>query len=108
MPYIFVRSEMNQRKVDQVFGETTTYIDFDQNSSPDFTQLAALSLNCVNATAYGWKTYETSVPAYVVLNALETCAYKVVAASSTAIGNQYMWTLQGSLTSDVLVGQKKR
>ena len=49
----------------------------------------------------GWKTYRTNVPAYVVLNVLETCDYKVVAASSTPIGSQYMWTLQGPVDREV-------
>ena len=43
----------------------------------------------------GRKTYYASAPAYEVLNTLETCGYKVVAASSTPIDTQYMWTLQG-------------
>ena len=49
----------------------------------------------------GWKTYRISAPSYVVLNALETCGYKVVAASSTAIRTQYMWTLQGPVDREV-------
>lgn len=51
----------------------------------------------------GWKTYYTSAPAYVVLNALETCDYKVVAASScsTPSGSEYMWTLQGPVDREV-------
>ena len=49
----------------------------------------------------GWKTFRTNVPAYVVLNALETCGYKVVAASSTPNGSEYMWTLQGPVDREV-------
>ena len=98
MPYIFVRSEINQGNVAQVFRETKTYIDLDQNSSPVLTQLR-LPLTSANAFAPVsiWQTWYTNMPAYVVLNALETCGYKAVAASSIPIGTltQYMWTLQG-------------
>ena len=42
------------------------------------------------------------MPAYVVLNALETCGYKVVAASSIPNGSaEYMWTLQGPVDWEV-------
>ena len=40
-------------------------------------------------------------PPTVVLNALETCDYKVVAASTTPIGTLYMWTLQGPVDREV-------
>ena len=123
MPYIFVRSVMNERNHAQtVFEVTTTYIDFhlsfDQSRSHLCRELQKVEslkpLNDITLGAQphskysqggqydyvqkghkgavyrsgspGWKTYQTNAPAYVVLNALETCDYKVVAASSTPIG----------------------
>ena len=108
MPHIFVRSTMNQENVDQVFEGSTTYIDFhsqiQQNHSLLFRNLSRnnLPLTLVNdIDGPGWKTYKINAPAYVVLDALETCDYKVVAASSTAVGTQYMWTLQGPFDREV-------
>ena len=100
MPYIFVRSTVSTTDVEQVFGRQTTYIDLDQNTSPVLTstQLARLQLTPANVLTAAWRTYQTNAPAYAVLNALETCGYKVVAASSIQIGIlaiQYVWTLQG-------------
>ena len=108
MPYVFVRCPMNEGNAAYVLG-TTTHVDFHlavhQNDSQLYRTLmnALPSLTSVNDTSYGTpgrKMYYThAAAAYEVLNALETCGYKVVAARSIPIGTltQYMWTLQGSL-----------
>ena len=126
MPYIFVRSEMNHQNARTLSEGTTTYIDFHQSFDQSRSHLCrelqkVMRLNEITrAPCYsqlgdvyyeddvlyrsgspGWKTFQTNVPAYVVLNALETCDYKVVAASSTPIGSQYMWTLQGPVDREV-------
>ena len=117
MPYIFVRSVMNERNAQRVFEGTTTYIDFhlsfDQSRSHLYRELLKFGLAepvnefsrnpCYFDTlgSPGRKTYFTNAPAYELLNTLETCGYKVVAASSTPISSQYMWTLQGPVDKDV-------
>ena len=98
---------MNEGNAAYVLG-VTTHINFHlsvhQNDSQLYRTLmnALPSLTSVNDTSHGApgrKTYYTIAPAYEVLNALETCGYKVVAASSVPLGTltEYMWTLQGSL-----------
>lgn len=120
MPYIFVRTTMNQTNVHTVFEGTTTYIDFhllfDESRSHLYRQLQRVGLTDLTrldpdphvprtrgTPVYVRKTYQTSAPAYAVLNALETCDYKVVAASScsTPSGSEYMWTLQGPVDREV-------
>ena len=111
---------MNQGLPEIVFQGMTTYIDFhlsfDQSRSHLYRELQkVVSPPLEDSTpgpCYGytpgspkWKTYKTNAPAYVVLNALETCDYKVVAASSIASGTQCMWTLQGPVDRDVQLEQ---
>ena len=117
MPYIFVRSPMSLSRSGTAFEGTTTYIDFhllfDQNRSHlcrELQKVVSPPLDDVTrdprfshgrGRSPGWKTYKANAPTYVVLNVLETCGYKVVAASSTPIGSQYMWTLQGPVDREV-------
>ena len=82
---------MNEKNVNQLFEGTTTYIDI-QSSPLLESLLTKLPLTLVNDKS---KTYCINATPNVVLNALKTCGCKVIAASSTAMGTQYMWTLHG-------------
>ena len=128
MPYIFVRSALSSGPLQRTTTHIDFHLLFDQSRShlyrelqkvvsplndvtpipecachrrEDFAYEVVVCQTCYKPGSPGWKTYQTNVPAYVVLNALETCGYKVVAASSTSPSSQYVWTLQGPVDREV-------